>query len=178
MEKGRALLAQDARALLYERQAPAILAYFYRQTASWDDAEDLLVEVFLAALESKRFNEISESEQQLWLWKVTRNKAADHFRRFKRYPGLSLDVEVIEAVIEDTALTPEKSLLRQEEYTDLYAALRTLPQAQRDVLELRFGHELSCGEIATILEKTEGAVRMLLSRTLKHLRGLYKKSWR
>jgi hypothetical protein len=65
MEKGRDLLIQDASTLLYEQQAPAILAYFYRQTASWDNAEDLLVEVFLAALEDKRFNEISESEHMM-----------------------------------------------------------------------------------------------------------------
>lgn len=178
MKRGLTFVGQDAGALLYERQAPAMLAYFYRQTASWDDAEDLLVEVFLAALENERFGDLTEGEQERWLWRVARNKKADHFRRFKRQDSLPLDVEVIEAVIEDLALTPENSLLQQETYADLHTALRKLPKAQQEVLELRFGHELTCGQIATILKKTEASVRMLLSRTLKQLRITYKKAAR
>ena len=178
MKKGCTLVEQNPSGLLYEQQAPAILAYFYRQTASWDDAEDLLVEVFLAALENERFRDITESEQEHWLWKVARNKAADHFRRLKRQASLPLDREVVEAIIADPALTPESSLLRQETYAYLHAVLRTLPHGQREVLELRFGHELSCGQIATVLEKTEGSIRMLLSRTLKQLRTIYQKNAR
>ena len=178
MKKGLTFIEQDPGALLYERQAPAMLAYFYRQTASWDDAEDLLVEVFLSALENIHFTDLTENEQERWLWKVARHKAADHFRRFKRRGSLQLNVEVMEAVLEDPGLTPEDHVLRQESYSDLQDALRTLPQVQRDVLELRYGHELSCGQIAAVLERTEAAVRMLLFRTLKQLRTIYKKTAR
>lgn len=178
MKKGLTFVERESGAQLYERQAPAMLAFFYRQTSSWEDAEDLLVEVFLSALENERFRDIPPGEQERWLWKVVHNKAADHFRRFKRGASLPLDIEVIEAVIEDSAPTPEDSVLRKERYTTLHAALRALPQVQQDVLELRYGHELSCGQIATILAKTEGAVRMLLARTLKHLRTIYEKSMR
>ncbi|GHO51000.1 RNA polymerase sigma factor [Ktedonospora formicarum] len=172
MRNGFTLEEQNTSALLYEQQAPALLAYFYRQTSSWDDAEDLLVEVFLAVLEYERFKDFSERDQERWLWKVAHHKVADHFRRFKRQGNLPLHMEIVEAVIEDTALTPEKCLLRQETYADLYAAIRTLPRVQQDVLELRFAHELSIGQIAAVLEKKEGAIRMLLFRTLKHLRAL------
>ncbi|GHO51863.1 RNA polymerase sigma factor [Ktedonobacter robiniae] len=110
MKKGFTVIEQDRSALLYKRQAPAILAYFYRQTAAWDDAEDLLVEVFLSALENQRFRVISEEEQERWLWKVAHNKAADYFRRLKRQASLPLHVETIEAVLADTALTPENRL--------------------------------------------------------------------
>lgn len=176
MKQERTLLERDPSAHLYERQAPALLTYFYRHIASWDDAEDLLTEVFLAALESQRFWEMDESEQQYWLWKVARNKTADYFRRLKRRPSLPLDLEVIEAVVEDDALTPEQKLLKQEEYADLHVVLKTLPQTQREILELRFGHDLTCGQIAAVLAKTESAVRMLLFRALRHLRGIYKGS--
>lgn len=175
MKKGLTFIEQDPGALLYERQAPAMLAYFYRQTTSWDDAEDLLVEVFLSALENARFKDLPEFEQERWLWKVAHYKVADHFRRFKRQGSLPLDVEVMEAVLEDSDLTPEERVLRQETYSDLQDALKMLPQVQQDVLELRYGHELSCGQIAAVLEKTEAAVRMLLFRTLKQLRTIYKK---
>ncbi|GHO65288.1 RNA polymerase sigma factor [Ktedonobacter sp. SOSP1-52] len=178
MKKGFTVIEQDRSALLYKRQAPAILAYFYRQTASWDDAEDLLVEVFLSALENQRFRVISEEEQERWLWKVAHNKAADYFRRLKRQASLPLHVETIEAVLADTALTPENRLLRQETYADLDAMLKTLPKIQQDMLELHFVHGLSVKQIAAVFEKNEGAIRMLLFRTLKHLRIIYTKTAR
>lgn len=176
MEKRQTLGEQEHHAHLYERYAPAILAFLYKQIGSWEDSEDLLVEVFLAVLESRHFSEVAESDQERWLWKVTRHKLIDHFRRFARRPSLPLDIEVLEAVIGDGALTPEDNLLRREAYADLNATLLTLPQTQQEVLKLRFGYELECGQIAVALEKTEGAVRMLLFRAIKQLRKIYKKS--
>jgi RNA polymerase sigma factor (sigma-70 family) len=176
MKHGRTLIEQDdPSALLYKQQAPALLTYFYQRTSSWNDAEDLLVEVFLAALEYERFRELGEREQESWLWRVARNKAADHFRRFQRRPSLPLNLEIVEAAIEDEALTPEQKLLKGEEYAELHTVLKLLSKEQQGILELRFGHDLSYAQIATILQKTESAVRMLLFRTIKQLRGVYKK---
>lgn len=158
---------------LYKQQAPAILAFLYRHTASWEDAEDILVEVFTLSLEQPRFATLNETEQVKWLWKVTRNKVADHYRRFQRRPDLPLKLEIIEAVYEDTDLTPEQSFLQQEEYRDLHALLSTLPKTRQMLLELRFGHGLSSAQIGLVLNKTEGAVRALLARTLKHLRDIH-----
>jgi RNA polymerase sigma factor (sigma-70 family) len=158
---------------LYKQQAPAILAFLYKQTASWEDAEDILVEIFTVSLEQRYFSTLNETEQLKWLWKVAHNKVADHFRRFKRHPDLPLDLEIIEAVYEDNNLTPEQSFLRKEEYSDLHAMLRTLPETQQTLLKLRFGHDLSSAQIGLVLNKTEGTVRVLLSRTLKHLRDIY-----
>jgi len=133
--------------------------------------------VFLAALENERLGDKSASEQEHWLWKVAHNKEADHFRRLKRWKSVPLDMEVIETVLENPALTPEERLIRKEAYADLHTVLRTLSPRQQTILELH-GYELSCGQIATVLEKTEGAIRMLLFRTLRQLRTLYQKQER
>ena len=53
----------------------------------------------------------------------------------------------------------------------LLAALQSLPEMQREVVQLRFGEGLHCDEIATVLGKREGAVRVLLWRALKFLRA-------
>src|SRR5215469_3915576 len=127
---------------LYKQQAPVILAFLYRQTASWEDAEDILVEVFTLSLEQRHFATLSEAEQLKWLWKVARNKVADHYRRLKRRPDVPLDLEIIEAVYENTDLTPEQSFLRKEEYSDLHALLSALPETWQTLLKLRFGHGL------------------------------------
>jgi RNA polymerase sigma factor (sigma-70 family) len=162
--------ARDA--ALYQRYAPAMFAYLLKQTASREDAEDLLLEVFLAAMERGNLTDLAEPEQRAWLWAVARHKAADHFRRMTRHPSVNLRL-VAETLYEDEALEPEQVLLKHEALTQLTRAIEQLPALQQEVLRLRFGHGLACGDIATILAKKESAVRVLLSRTLKALRARY-----
>ncbi|HKV59729.1 MAG TPA: sigma factor, partial [Ktedonobacteraceae bacterium] len=68
-------------ATLFHRHAPPLFAFLCQHTTSQEDAEDLLLEVFLAALERDGFSELFEGEQQKWLWRVARNKTIDNYRR-------------------------------------------------------------------------------------------------
>src|SRR5215469_17849042 len=107
-------------ARLYRKYAPGVLTYVRLRVPSPEDAEDLVVEVFVAALESAKFAALSEKEKQLWLWRVTRNKVIDAYRRAKTRQNVTLD-HVAEGLFEDEVLSPEYSALRQEDYMDLYA---------------------------------------------------------
>lgn len=167
-------LDDDAAAVLYQRHSPSLLAYLRMHARSWEEAEDLLVEVFLAALEKEGFGALREAEQRSWLWRVARNKVVDSFRLMQRRQMLPLD-EVAETIYYDEELAPEQVTLRQEEYARLRSSIQDLSPLQQQVLQLRFVNELRCGEIATAVGKSEAAVRMLLSRTLNLLRSIYEK---
>ena len=160
-------------ALLYRKYAPGLLAYVRLHIASQEDAEDIVVEVFLAAIENAKFAALPEKAQQLWLWRVTRNKVIDTYRRSKTRQSLSLE-HVTEHLFEDEVLGPEHAALQQEDYMDLYAHLQSLPVLQQEILRMRFGQDLSCFEIATTLGKQENAVRVTLSRSLNLLRRIYR----
>ncbi|HEU5379639.1 MAG TPA: sigma-70 family RNA polymerase sigma factor [Ktedonobacteraceae bacterium] len=164
-------------ALLYQRFAPVLFAYIYRHTSSREDAEDLLLEVFLAALEYSGFARLAAKEQENWLWSVARNKVIDHYRRNSRYAGVQLDL-VLDDLYERDEDAPEYVMLRREEYAHLRANIEQLPALQQELLRLRFANDLRCAEIAIVLQKSEGAVRMLLSRTMKFLRAIYEKEAR
>lgn len=164
----------DDAAELYQCHAPSILAYLRTHTPSWEVAEDLLVEVFLAALEKERFKELRKEEQRSWLWRVARNKVADHFRAAQRRQIFSID-DVADAMYYDEELAPEQVTLRGEEYAQLRCSIQQLSPLQQRVLHLRFVSELRCADIAAIVGKSEAAVRMLLSRTLNVLRTAYEK---
>jgi RNA polymerase sigma factor (sigma-70 family) len=157
---------------VYKRYAPALFAYLYRHASSLEDTEDLLLEVFLAALERPNFAELGTKEQEAWLWCVARNKMADHHRKQVRRPGVPLEL-VPENEYEQDHETPEVLLLRQEEYSHLQASIRQLPAIQQEIVHLKFVLGLRSAEIATILDKSEGAVRVMLSRSLKLLRKIY-----
>ena len=160
--------------LLYRKYAPGMLTYVRMRVPSPEDAEDLVVEVFLAALQHATFAALSEKEKQMWLWRVTRNKVIDAYRRAKIRQSVTLD-HVAEGLFEDEMFSPEYSALQQEDYMDLYAHLQSLPPLQQQILRMRFGQDLSCHEIATTLGKQENAVRVTLSRSLNLLRKIYRR---
>lgn len=161
-------------ALLYRRYAPGLLSYVRMHVPTPEDAEDLVVDVFLAALEQTNFVALPEKAQQLWLWRVTRNKVIDAYRRAKIRQSVTLD-HVADGLFEDEMLSPENSALRQEDYMDLHTYLQSLPSLQQQILRMRFGQDLSCREIATALGKQENAVRVTLSRSLNLLRTIYRR---
>src|SRR5712691_3210723 len=170
--KDRTLLEDAFYAGLYQRHAPGLFAFVYRQTASREDAEDIVLDVFLTALQQQGFTTFDEQKQVAWLWTITRNKVVDHFRRSARQQHVPID-RFADTLYEDDELSPEREHLKHEESAHLHRALKALPVEQQEVLQLRFGYGLRCTEIAPVLDKSEGAVRMLLYRTIQTLRDLY-----
>src|SRR5712692_1342615 len=159
-------------ARLYELHAATIFAYLRRQTSSREDAEDILVEVFAAAVEASTFERLGEKEQVVWLWRVALNKAVDAYRRSRLRQGTDLET-VADVIYDDGEHAPEQIALQREEYAQLHAHLEKLTPMQREAVRLRFANDLRCSEIAAVLGKREGAVRVLLSRALNFLRTLY-----
>ena len=175
MQQPERLALDDAPGtVLYQRHAPAIFAYLLKQTASRPDAEDLLLEVFLAAMERDYLAGFAEREQWAWLWRVARNKATDHYRQRSRHPNVALK-QVEETLFAAEEQEPEQVALQREELASLEASIQRLPALQQQVLRLRFGHELACAEIAALLGKKETAVRMALSRALRLLRTIHQR---
>src|SRR5215471_12573398 len=84
--KGECVHRMDVRAeanrTLYDRFAYPIFRYISRQIANKQDAEDLLVEVFLAAFQNEDLSSLSEQHQLAWLMRVTKNKLIDRHRRY------------------------------------------------------------------------------------------------
>jgi RNA polymerase sigma-70 factor, ECF subfamily len=159
---------------LYERYGPTIFAYARLHTASWDDAEDLTIEVFLTAFEYDSLSWLRGKQQLVWLRRVAHNKLVDRFRRAPPAPVVPLE-EIGEEVFQDEALAPERVALQREELERLYRAVGKLSLPQRQVMRLRYGDGLRFAEIAVLLDKSEAAVRKLCSRALAVLRSDYER---
>lgn len=161
--------------LLYERFAPALLASLCQQVTHRQDAEDLLLEVFLAALEYPALTALPADRQLAWLRRVARNKVIDHYRHTSVFTIQPLDQT---PPSEDQRVTPEHHAEAQETWVWLAQAIGQLPAEQRELLRLRYGQELRLTQIATLLEKPEGTVRKMLSRILRRLRAHYEQEER
>ena len=140
---------------------------------SREDAEDIVIEVFIAALEQKGASvfALNEQEQLAWLRRVAYHKCIDRYRRSVRRPTISLETTA-NTLFEDEHLSPEQVALRHEENALLHQGLSQLPEHYQTILRLRFANGLRCGEIGSLLKKSEGAIRVLLSRALNTLRNI------
>ncbi len=155
---------------LYDRFALPIFGYICRQISNKQDAEDLLVEVFLAAFNNEDLSSFPAERQLTWLMRVTKNKLVDRHRHLALLTMVPIELT---QEFEDGSPTPEQYAEQQESYERLYRALEQLAPLQRELIRLRYTKNMSNFEIAGILGKTEGAVRQLYSRTLHQLRGIY-----
>ena len=155
---------------LYDRFAYPIFRYICRYIPNKQDAEDLLVEVFIVAFNNEELASLPVKRQSAWLMRVTKNKLIDRHRHL----ALLTMVPIEQAQeFEDGSPTPEQYAEKQESYERLYRAIEQLAPLQRELIRLRYTRNMSNGEIAGIQGKSEEAIRQMYSRTLRQLRGIY-----
>lgn len=157
---------------LYQNHAYTLLNFIRRYVSTREDAEDVLLEVFIAALEQNVLATMDAATQLAWLRRVAHNKCVDSYRRSRLRSAVPLE-EIADQVYDAEERNPEQLVLRSEAHDSLRTRLANLSELQQEVLRLRFADGLRCSEIAQRLHKREGAVRMLLARTMNLLRGTY-----
>ena len=150
---------------LYEEYFPRIYRYIAVRVSDRMEAEDLTEQVFLSALEASPNFRWRGAPVSSWLFRIARNRVIDYIRTDKSKRTLPL----YENIISD-AENPEKTAERNSDVRQLIHAVGQLTQAQRDVIELRFAGGLSIAEIARILGKSQGAVKVMQHSAVAALR--------
>lgn len=152
-------------ARLYEEYFSRIYRYIAVRVGNRTEAEDLAERVFLKALEAGTSFRWRGAPVSSWLFRIARNVIIDHRRTDKGSRTVPLDDVVI---AED--MSPHDVAAKRMDVRRVMMAVDGLSQAQREVIELRFGGELSTKEVARVLRKSEGAVRVLQHNALVALR--------
>ena len=148
---------------LYSLHITQIYRYIFYQVKDKTTAEDITEEVFLKAWRAIDSCRGKGKTFSSWLYRIARNQVIDEFRSRRKYP--SIEIETV-AGISNTEREPEGELERQE----LLAVIACLPQSQRQVIILKFIEGLDNPEIARIIGKSQGAVRVLQMRALAKLK--------
>ena len=156
---------------LYRKYLAQVYSYAYYELRDHHDAEDATERTFVAALTNLgRFEERARPEDgrgastfRVWLFRIARNVVADRQRVRARRPEAPLETA---ATVTDGHDVEAEVTLR-EAAGDAWRAVGRLPGDRRRALILRFVDELSTAEIAGILGRSEGAVRVLIHRALR-----------
>jgi RNA polymerase sigma-70 factor (ECF subfamily) len=150
---------------LYLRHFDRIYSYLHMSVGNRHDAEDLTTQTFLKMLESIGKFRWRSAPFSAWLFRIAHNLAMDHFRATKRWQpeeNVPEPEPPEESAAEEEALD---SIGRQS----MLELIQRLSHEQQQVLTLKFVFNFSNAEAATILDKTEGAIKSLQHRALASL---------
>jgi RNA polymerase sigma-70 factor (ECF subfamily) len=150
---------------LYELYLDEIYRYVFYRVSNEADAEDLTEQVFLKAWENLPAYR-GEVPFKAWLYRIARNTTVDYYRTRKQSVPLDENDSLIEKKDQ-----PEEKALSRETALRLNGAISKLSPLHQDVIILRFVNGYSTAEIAQILERSTGAVRVLQHRALNAIQG-------
>jgi RNA polymerase sigma-70 factor (ECF subfamily) len=154
-------------ATLYRAYFDAVYRYCLRSLGDPDSAADATQEVFAKALAGIGRGHIAEFRP--WLFTIAHNVIADRHRLRWRRPEPSPLTVVAERA--DPAPGPEEAALAAEARVTVHQYLAKLPADQRAVVELRLS-DLTAPEVAEILGRSVGSVKIAQHRAFRRLRDL------
>jgi RNA polymerase sigma-70 factor, ECF subfamily len=156
---------------LYRRYLAQVYSFAFYELGDHHEAEDATERTFLAALAGlDGFEERARpadgegaSTFRVWLFQIARNAVANQRRGRRRHPQAPLEAAALVA----DPLDIEGGAAIRDEAAAAWQAVGRLPADRRRALVLRFVEEMSTAEIAGILGRSEGAVRVLIHRALR-----------
>ena len=170
-----------------QENKPALMAFINKRVGNHlrrqIETEDIYQEASLEALRSLEKVDLNNREPLNWLFQICERKIIDAHRKY--FASQKRDASREAAIAEGSQAagglanlliasltTPSAAFSRDQKQLRMLAALDTLPDTQREALRLRYLVGLPSKEIAVKLDKTDGAVRVMLSRGLSRLQEL------
>jgi len=159
---------QQALGELYDLYFPRIYRYMLARTGNPAEAEDVTEEVFIKVLGGIGGFQWRQAPFAAWLFRIARNQLVSHTRK----NGARRQETPLADSVADRVPDP---LIRVEDrlfFEQILDIARALPQAQREVLWLRFAVGLSVSDTARALGKQEGNVKVLQHKAIARLQKL------
>lgn len=161
---------RQALAMLVDRYYAQLLAFLIRVTGQRQTAEDLVQETFIRLL---RYRGAAPADFRPWVYQIAHNLVRDHFRSAHMWREVQSrpdedpekDTWAGRNDVEDVAI-------QADDNCEVIALLQSLPVQQREVLVLRFYHELSLDEIAEVIGAPLGTVKSRLYTGLRAAREI------
>ncbi|MFZ9856768.1 MAG: RNA polymerase sigma factor [Roseiflexaceae bacterium] len=149
---------------LYDTHAETLRRYIFRRVGDFGLAEDLCNEVFVRMLESLDTYQERGLPIEAWMYRIARDRIIDTYRWQNRHPSTPLsNIEICAPTVHHV------------ESDEMFRTmLENLNDDQRRVLLMRYRDDLTFAEIATALDRSEGAVKQLKRRGLQQIKERYR----
>ncbi len=152
---------------LYDMHVNRVYRHIYYRVGNEADAEDLTQQVFLKAWQAIGKYKRMASPFVAWLMTISHNLVVDFYRTRKDRAYLEAEV-----LADDSAPSPERAAEASLEQQRLRRGILQLGGDEQQVVILRFIEGFEFAEIASLLKKREGNIRVILHRALVKLRNI------
>ena len=162
--------------VIFERHVSAAYAVAYRVCGRPAMAEDAVQEAFVSLWRARERYDPTRGTVRTWVLSAVRNRALDALRRERAKAGR----DVQDDVLPDLMAAPERTDIeaeRRDERRRIKEALESLPDEQRQVIELAYFGGLSHSEIARSLSLPPGTVKGRMRLGLTRMRSLLGEPW-
>ena len=158
---------RSAMRTLYLRHNARVFRFILRLVTDRALAEDLVSDVFMDVW-SKAGNFEGRSQVSTWLLAIARFKALTAMQRHREVLGDEPAMELVE----DTADTPEQTVLKDDRTAQLRRCLAQMSREHREVIDLVYYHEKSVEEVAEITQLPKNTVKTRMFYARKRLAQL------
>ncbi|HSH05440.1 MAG TPA: sigma-70 family RNA polymerase sigma factor [Anaerolineae bacterium] len=160
-------LDQTALATIHDQYYPAIYRYFTYRVNDLQTAEDLTSEVFTRFLHALHGQNAPQTTLRGWLYGTASFVLKEHYRQKKKSKHMTLYDDI------PSSQPPLDNMVNQSFDQDtLNTAVQNLTADQQEVIALRFGYEMPIQEVANLMGKSLGSIKMLQARALNRLAKL------
>lgn len=162
---------------LLTRHQNNVYSYIFRIVKDQEVADDIFQETFVKIITTVRQGRYVDSGRfAAWMMRIARNLIIDYFRQEKSSNTVSIDLGEVDVLNRKDFSdgTIEDSMIVDQIHSDVRKLMASLPETQREVLEMRFFKDMSFKEIA---ETTNVSINTALGRmryALMHIRKLAK----
>ena len=153
---------------IYDEYFTKVYRYIYSLVGNQTEAEDLAQDVFIKALHAIGSYKFKGAPFSAWLFRIAHNQVIDYWRKQKKEKTTTLD----EAITVTSENNPVTMIEQMSELEELTTALKKIPEAQGEVVSLRFISGLSIAEVAESLGKREGTIKALQFKGIASLKKI------
>jgi RNA polymerase sigma-70 factor (ECF subfamily) len=157
---------------LYIRYREAIADLAYRYVGNYQDAEELLQDVFVRSFRAiKRYRPLPDARFFSWIYRIGINCAINFIMKKRRMSSLSHSEAREMDALSIQSLQPESQYANKEIREAFYGGMKALSPKQRMIFILKNSDGMSTAEVAAHLKCSQGCVRKQFHRAVVKLRG-------
>lgn len=157
----------------YKKYSPGIIRYLKRKLPNQEEADEILNDVFMEAIDTLVFLKNNEKVEN-WLYRIAHNKMVDFYRKKKIKILLMSQVHFLEIVAKEI-LEPEFQFEKNRMKEKIERTFYELSEKHQQVLILRYEEGISVKEIALSMNLSFKATESLLFRARKEFKTIYER---
>jgi RNA polymerase sigma-70 factor, ECF subfamily len=159
--------------LIYDQYIEKIYRFVYLKVNSQEIAEDITSKVFLRGWEAFQEPKAEIKNPGAFLYQIARNAVVDHYREKGRSKVVSVDAS---QEISDPGTSAQDRAILSADLNIVKAGIQKLKKEHQDIIIWHYLEDMPITQIAKLLDKPAGTVRVMLHRGLKELKGLIQES--